>query len=282
MSLQPRISIIVSNRAHSSTLRETLGSLFRQEEKNFECWVIDHGPESELKHEFRSRVTAWEHVAEGKRADAVSAAFRALRGELMMWLSDADTLCPWATRLAAFIFSRAREVQWLTSGTPLQWTQHQYCISDGVADGYTRRGFLAGRNLRTSPYFHFPIWRAGTVWRRELWDKSGAVCYPLQEAGDFELWLRFWQHADLVTWNVPTAGQQVSAPQVEDAAYWTHAARHLEAAGTLRRPGKWEQRIQGQLTRRIPTLRARFGEMAPVLWISPPTLEHGLATRHIL
>jgi hypothetical protein len=192
-------------------------------------------------------------------------------------------MCPWAARLAGFVFSRLGQVQWLTSGTPLVWTPNQVAISAGLADGYAKRAFFAGRNLATSPYYHFPIWRAGTVWTKSLWQMSGGrIAFPLSQAGDFELWTRFWEHADLYTMNIPIAGRQIAAGDMESGIYWRAAAKHLEEHAIPTPPSKFALRAQGQLVRRFPALQERLSQLAPHIWISPATLECGVSSHFIL
>ncbi len=51
------------------------------------------------------------------------------------------------------------------------------------------------------------IQQEATFWTPWLWKQAGArMEESLYLAGDFELWARFWQHADLVTTDIPLAG----------------------------------------------------------------------------
>lgn len=284
MSDAPLCSIIVSDLNQASTLRVTLDSIFSQEQQALECFVITANDDTiQMLRASETRGLRWERASATTRVDVTNRAFANARGELVWWLSGADKLCPWATRLASFVFQNLPQVQWLTSGTPLTWTPTQLAVSTGLADGYTARAFYAGRNLQTSAYFHFPIWRAGTVWRRSLWEKCSAqIKSELAEAGDFELWARFFQHSDLHTMNIPLAGQQTNASPIETQTYWQHATQHLNRYRRPAAPSKLVRRAQAQLMRRIPSLRERFAQPAPHVWISPPTLECGIGKHYIL
>lgn len=285
MSDAPACSLVVSSYNQAHTLRATLDSILAQDESPVECMVIDQASTDatvNILREYAGQID-WESVSQADCAAAVSRAFNRSRGELMWWVSGADKLTPWGVRLVSFVFKNLSPVQWLTSGTPLTWTRSQMCISTGLADGYSRNTFFAGRNLKTSPYFHCPIWRQGTAWRRSLWDKAGArVASPLDQAGDFELWLRYWNHAELYTMNIPLAGQQAVAEEIESAAYWGAATDHLNRAGRQPSPSGLILRARGQIMRRIPSTRQRFAHPAPHIWISPPTLECGISTHYIL
>lgn len=286
MPAAPLVTIVVTNVNQASTLSATLDSIFSQEEDALECFVVDTSAQDnalEILRFFEPRGLHWERVGWDAQTEAMNRAFANARGEFFWWLSGADKLCPWATRLTTFVFQNLPQVEWLTSGTPLTWTPHQLAVSAGLADGYTARAFYAGRNLKTSAYFQFPIWRSGTVWRRSLWEKSGArIREALSEAGDFELWARFFQHANLHTLNIPIAGHQADALQLDTNAYWRAAAQHLAQYKKTTAPPTWVRRAHGQLARRLPSLRTRLMQGAPLVWISPPTLECGIGTHFIL
>lgn len=279
-----RCSIIVSATGSVGTLSETLESVLTQEQAEVECFVVD-GNSSEsavIENAYAARVARWEHAAPGEMVKALNSAFRDAQGDMMMWLSGADKLCPWAVRFISFILCQLPQVKWLTSGTPLAWSPAQLCAPNGLADGYAKRAFFAGRNLKTSSYFHFPIWRAGTVWRRSLWQVGGsAIRYALEDAGDFELWMRFWENAELVTCHVPIGGTQAGIEPMEGEVYWAKAAACLNERGQVATPSPLRRRVQGELMRRSLSMRERWTERAPVVWIAPPTQECGISMRAI-
>lgn len=103
----------------------------------------------------------------------------------------------------------------MTTLCPLIWSRTgaaTYCTQRG---GYTRRGFFKGENIPQSHWYSLgAIQQESVFWRRSLWDKAGAhldTTYPL--AADFELWARFFQHAELYTVSVPLGGFRVHGNQ---------------------------------------------------------------------
>lgn len=279
-------SILLSSNNQAATLRVALDSILAQEHPGVECFVVDEGSTDgsiEILREYQGRIESCESVTASEVVRALNRAMAQTRGEYMMWLDAGEKLCPWACRLAAFLFCRLDDVKWLTSGTPIVWSPSQLAIAKGYSDGYARIPFLRGRNSKTSSYFHHPIWRAGTFWRRSVWDASGSrIEYPLGSAGDFELWARFFQVADLTNLSVPVAGEQVIAPLHETDAYWRAAAAHLQKRGGLPSPSKIQILIKEQLKRRLPKQRRRFAYRAPHIWIAPPTEECGISTHYII
>lgn len=74
--------------------------------------------------------------------------------------------------------------------------------------GFARRPFFRGENLAVPNQWYATgfIMQEATFWRRSLWDRAGAYLDPsLSLAGDFELWARFYQQAELYGVSTPLA-----------------------------------------------------------------------------
>lgn len=277
MNPAPRFSFVVSSSDDGATLRATLASILSQQ-GTIECFVVDAGSTDdgpEIVREYADRLTYFEIVKKEEEVAAINRAFARSRGELLWWLTGSDKLLPWACPLTSFVFDKLEPVQWLTSGTPVTWTPTQLCVPGGLADGYEKSMFFQGRNLKTSPYFRQPIWRAGTVWRRGMWVLAGNyIAAPLDRAGDFELWMRFWQGAaPLYTLNIPLAGDQSAARLFDEDAYWRAAFAHLDAYARLPAPSRIRVKIKAQLNRRFPKKMRPYMKMAQHVRIAPSTLD---------
>lgn len=279
-----RFSVVVTSANHATTLPALLDSIFEQEAQAIECRVVDEASTDgtrEILRAFSARLAGCESVAPGERVAALNRAFSQMRGDIFLWLDGGDRLVPWAFRLVSFVFSRL-DVAWLTSNTPVAWSPSNLCIAAGLSDGYARKPFFAGRNLKTSVYFHHPIWRNGTYWTRALWQASGSrIALPLAAAGDWELWMRFWAHADLTGISVPLAGRQMRARPETNDAYWQQATQLLKANGATPPPSRLEQAVKRFLARRFPAARARWSFRSPQVWIAPPTEECGISWHSI-
>ncbi|MCC7165037.1 MAG: glycosyltransferase [Anaerolineae bacterium] len=286
MKSESQISFIVTSTNNRETLRATLDSILSQQ-GTFECFVVDAGStdaSSDILREYADRLTYFEIVGAEESVTAVNRAFARSSGELFWWLSGGEKLCPWAARLASFVFDKLEQIHWLTSGTPVTWTPTQLCVPTGLADGYAKIPFFQGRNLKTSPYFRQPIWRSGTVWRRGLWLTAGGyVADALEQAGDFELWIRFWQaHALLYTMNIPLAGVQSAARPIDEDVYWRAATAHLEAVARLPAPTPWQVKLRSQMMRRFPKKLRPYTSMAHHIRIAPSTLDCATITLPLL
>ena len=72
--------------------------------------------------------------------------------------------------------------------------------------GFNKAGFQHRENLAApgSPPGATFIQQESTFWRRSLWDKAGAKFdNRFNLAGDFELWDRFFEYAELFSINLP-------------------------------------------------------------------------------
>jgi hypothetical protein len=259
-------SIILSASRADGSFDDALRAIVTQEAPAAECLIV--------ARDTPSNRTLGEHVSAPARVlfydtpqtetDALNSAFAQTRGAIMAWLGDGDMLCPWALSVAATIFARRADVEWLTSVVPIQWSASRFLVPDKLADGFSRDTFFQGRNLKTSPYFHHPLARVGTFWRRELWERSGGfVRAPLHAAGDFELWTRFWNSAALVSVRMPLGGRLAEC--ADDApTYWRAAEQFLHAHA--QHTASFRGKLQRRLMRRIPRLKARWG--SPALFVS--------------
>jgi hypothetical protein len=213
-------------------------------------------------------------VQSGDATSALNLAFAESGGDVMAWLDPGSILTPWACRVAVHFFEAFPQIEWLTSAVWYDWSRDRLLISDGLGDGYSAASFYSGRNLKPSPYFHHPIVRGGTFWRRGLWEKSGArVRADLASAGDFELWCRFFQYSGLASCLLPLSGHDIAAP-VEDDVYWSAAARWLASHPARRNPPRWVA-LKRLILRRRPRWARRWTSKGIILTIAAPTNECG-------
>ena len=246
-SQYPRISVVTPSFNQGRFLEKTIQSVLGQGYPNLEYVVVDGGSSDGsvqiIKH-YATRLSGWVSEPDGGQFDAVNKGFSRCTGEIMTWINSDDVYLPWAFQVAAQIFSRFPAVEWISSLFPL-------CVdADGLPsacqeiDGFSRKAFFRGAYL---PGGDWPaqdyIQQEGTFWRKSLWQRAGAsVDRSLKYAGDFELWARFYQHADLFGVRLPLGAfrrheDQKTARKLED--YFAEAKAALLRHGG-RPPDKWE------------------------------------------
>jgi len=235
------VSLVTPSLNQARYLDEALRSVLDQGDPALEYVVADGGSTDgsvEIIERFADRLTAWWSKRDAGHADAVNRGFARTSGEIMGWLNSDDRLFPQTLEMVRDLFTRFPEVQWLTSGFPVTLDERGRPVRVGRTNGFARDPYLLGLNgLRSWSRSYF-VQQESTFWRRELWDAAGGALDPsFEPAADFELWARFFGHAEL--WTVDTV---IGAFRVHDAqrtasqldAYRAQARRALPATRSAR------------------------------------------------
>jgi hypothetical protein len=112
----------------------------------------------------------------------------------MGWINSDDLLLPGSLAAIGEFFAKYPEVEWVT-GQPSAlhedgtWKLHK-------PGNWSRLRFLSG-NYRW-------VQQESTFWRRSLWERAGGyLSTDVDIAVDLELWIRFFRHAELYTYEMP-------------------------------------------------------------------------------
>ena len=211
----PQISIVTPSFNQGNFLEKTIQSVLVQNYPNLEYIVMDGGSTDnslELIRKHAPYLSHWDSKPDNGQYDAVQKGFSHSHGEIMAYLNSDDLYFPWALQVVGEIFAAFPQVEWLTTS----------CISAAPSDARfplvyvrynrSRRRFLGTRRKRFKQRSF--IQQESTFWRRSLWEKTGSrLDTRLKYAGDFELWSRFFEHANLVTVNIPLAMFRYHADQ---------------------------------------------------------------------
>jgi GT2 family glycosyltransferase len=203
-----KFSIVTPSFNQGRFLERSMRSVLEQEESDVEYIVVDGGSKdgsvSTIK-KYSRRLAYWTSRPDRGYADALNDGFARASGEIMGWLNSDDMLTPWALRVAESVFRALPEVQWITTLYPLVMDEDGMIIAARRGEGYNAKAFYRGRNVPfTAGFYTSVIQQESTFWRRGLWEKAGAsMDANLRMAADFELWARFFRHADLYAVGVP-------------------------------------------------------------------------------
>lgn len=197
----PRISIVTPSYNQAPYIEDTIRSVLCQGYPNLEYIVMEDGStdgSQAILEKYRSGFS--QYVSGPNRGfgavlhDGLSRA----GGDIMAWLNSDDLYLPGALDTVARVFEDLPEVDWIVGGSVLCDGEGRN-FSANMPKGFSRKMFFSGRYLGGHPSWNGRwIPQESVFWRRSLWEKSGARF--LQERlqyGDFELWSRFWRHADL-------------------------------------------------------------------------------------
>jgi len=137
--------------------------------------------------------------------DAINKGFAQTTGEIMAWINADDIWLPGTLRTVGEIFAAHPQVEWISSALPAAIDENGAMVKVNRFQGFSRRGFLDGEFLAGAGWWSPGyIQQESTFWRRSLWERAGGhVDTRLKLAGDFELWTRFFRHAELFAVDVP-------------------------------------------------------------------------------
>jgi glycosyltransferase involved in cell wall biosynthesis len=208
MDADMKFSIVTPSFNQNRYLERSMRSVLDQEIGDLEYIVIDGGSTDgsvETIRRHAGRLAGWASRPDRGYADALNEGFSSSSGEVMGWLNSDDMLTPWALRVVESVFRALPAVEWITTLYPLVMDDQGMVIASRTAEGYSPEAFYRGRNVPLRPGFYTSvIQQESTFWRRSLWERvGGRMDSSLRMAGDFELWARFFQHAELYAVAVP-------------------------------------------------------------------------------
>jgi hypothetical protein len=177
---------------------------------------------------------------DGGLYDAVNKGFgRIGDGDFMSWINADDRYQPGAFASVAQIFQKFSDVRWIASRPAF--------MSEAGAQGelldlrsFPQRAIAAAIfDGRFSPLL---LQQEGMFWRSSLWQAVGGLNGAMRLAGDFDLWRRFAQHADLV---------------MTDALLGVFRFREGQLSASIE---KYQKEIDGVLSAEEMALRSEMAE----------------------
>ena len=238
---RPRLTIVTPSFNQGEFLEETIKSVLDQEYENLEYIVVDGGSTDRsvsIIKKYSHRLAHWVSEPDEGQYHAINKGFARATGEIMAWLNSDDKYLPWTLSVVADIFSAFPEVEWLTSVHPLQWNSHGQAVAVDFTGALSRHSFLQGNNFPVEGSIGRRwIQQESTFWRSSLWERAGGrLDQSLAMAADFELWARFYDHADLFGAQALLGGFRSHGVQRSVL----HRDRYMaEAEQVLRAKGRW-------------------------------------------
>jgi len=203
----PKISIVTPSLNQGQFIEATIRSVLLQEYPNLEYIVIDGGSTDQtldIVEQYAPWLDFWSSEPDEGLYQAINKGFAHATGEIMGWLNADDLYVENALWRVAEIFHEFHGVEWIASRCPGSMAANgnaRFCRLPGYsAVGFWRAEYVEG----VCPFHSGWIPQESTFWRRSLWERAGGqVDESLALAGDFELWARFYQHAELVAVDIP-------------------------------------------------------------------------------
>jgi GT2 family glycosyltransferase len=210
-----RLSIVTPSFNQAPYLEAAMTSVLSQRYAALEYVVMDGGSTDgsvEIIRRHEAQLAFWTSAPDGGHYAAVNAGFARTTGEIMAWLNADDQYLPWTFSVVSEVFAHLSEIEWVTTRWPLRWDKRGRAVRCADRGGYAQNAFFRGAY---APGEGRPvIQQESTFWRRSLWERAGGridPAFPL--GGDFELWARFFKHAELYAIDTPLGGFRMHGEQ---------------------------------------------------------------------
>ncbi len=188
----PKISLVTPVFNSVKYIEQTIRSVLSQDYPNLEYFIIDGGSTDgtlDIIRKYESEISGWISEPDKGMYDAINKGFARTSGEIMGWISATDKLHTGGLAVVGSVFRDLPGVEWIT-GRPTGFSDGGMTSVILDVPRWSRYRFLAGANRY--------IQQESTYWRRSLWDRTGGgVDASRRSASDFELWVRFFRHAQL-------------------------------------------------------------------------------------
>jgi glycosyltransferase involved in cell wall biosynthesis len=211
-------------------LESTIQSILSQNYPNLEYIIIDGGSTDgtiEIIKRYEKELTYWTSEKDGGMYDALQKGFERSTGAIMGWLNADDMHLPWTLSTVNAVFYDLPDIEWISSLRPLIWNAQGAAVECMALSTFSRQAFRDGAYTPGHRNFVEIIQQESTFWRRSLWERAGShIDRNLRYAGDFELWARFYHHAELVGVRTVLGGFRVHGAQItahHTAAYLNEA-----------------------------------------------------------
>lgn len=198
-----KMSIITATYNSEAYLEDTIRSVLRQDYDNVEYIIIDGGSTDgtvDIIRKYADHLAYWVSEPDAGMYDAMQKGFDRSTGDVMAWLNSDDKYPEWTLKTVASVFGDLPDVEWITSIRPMIWDVTGRAVDCMAIAGYSKRGFMRGEHIpnEAAPFVIESIQQESTFWRRSLWERAGSqLDTSYRWGGDYELWARFYQHAEL-------------------------------------------------------------------------------------
>lgn len=200
-----KISIVTVCYNMAPYIENTIKSVLSQEYPNLEYIVIDgdstDGTQSIIE-KYKDKLSYYISEPDAGMYDAIHKGIGKATGDIVAWLNADDIYMPWTFSTVNEIFSSYPDVEWIGG-------KHAFLNEKGNLSQICSGTSLRSRNDISSGWcrdgIFGPLQQESMFWRRNLYLQAGGLDVSFKYAGDFDLWMRFAQMANLIKLELPIA-----------------------------------------------------------------------------
>jgi glycosyltransferase involved in cell wall biosynthesis len=230
----PKVTLVTSVLNGERFFKETLASIRAIRYPNLEYIVCDGGSTDGTLEILEANRDIISQVIIGKDKgiyDALAKGFAQGTGEIFGWIGCDDLLMPWCLNCVVAFMNLVPDCKWLT-GFPANFdAEGRLIYMAQVAPQYRRawirRGWYSSGGLGI-------IQQETTFFTRKLYEQVGGLAQfsDMKMAGDFHLWCRFAEYADLYQTGVLLAGFRLHDQNTSgDRTFYTEEAKAVRIPG---------------------------------------------------
>lgn len=215
--VSPKISLVTPSYNQGDFLEDTILSVLDQGYPNLEYIIIDGGSSDnsvEIIKKYEKYLHYWVSEQDDGQYHAINKGFSFATGDVFAWINSSDFYLPWTLKTVGSIFCELPEVSWLTTLNKLVFSEDSYCIRYNSLPAFSKEAFLKGCYLPIWPQGLGWIQQESTFWSKSLWNKVDGLNSDFSLAADFDLWGRFFDHAELFGVIAPLAGHRFHRDQL--------------------------------------------------------------------
>ena len=208
------ISIITPTYNSEKYLEKCILSILQQGCCEYEHIIVDGGSTdgtlSIIRKYEKLYPMKWISEKDNGMYDAIAKGFKLASGDIFCWLNSDDMYMPWTLR-AVQIAMNHKDVKWIM-GMPSNFNAEGICYLPlgepiPISRWFIRKGWMENRKL-------WSIQQESSFWKRELYEQVGGLDQQYKLAGDYHLWKKFADVADLYMVDSVLAGFRIHEGQL--------------------------------------------------------------------
>jgi len=232
----PRVTLVTAILNGELFFRDALASIRAMRYPNLEYIVCDGGSTDGTLEIVEANRDIISQVIVGKDKgmyDALAKGFAQGTGEIFGWIGCDDLLMPWCLSCVVTFMKLIPDCKWLT-GIPAVFDAEGRMVAMAQVAPRYRRSWI--RRRMYSFIGLGVIQQESTFFARTLYERTGGLSEfrEMRNAGDFNLWCRFAEHAELYQTEVLLAGFRLHGANITgDGSNYLKEARAVRIPAGL-------------------------------------------------